>query len=616
MSNVSITQVCTRDCGYCFSRPVLRAGPSRPHMTPALFERALDYLERSGLDLVPLLGGEPTSHPNFAALVGRALSRGFRVLVFSNGEMPGTALRALASAPEGRATVLINATGLVEMPEGRRAAIRATLTALRGRAGLGFTIDSPAFDTAGLLDWVDEFELDRNIRVGLAHPVAGATNRYLRPRQYRAAGRRLSEFAAEAAGRGVALDYDCGFVPCMFPDGECDDEVGLRCGPIPDLLPDGNFVACYPLAPLHSEPLNDGSTQEEVRCNLSARFAAERQVGIFPERSVCEERAANRCAGGCLAAAMLRFRSAPEDSKRPANRPAERWAIPYIDQPAEFWQRLAAEFPSAALEVYFPLPEEVIGSGRPVQVAPRVVRELERLGGEYGIRRATVSNLLLAARIKEALPDFHLTASTLMDIADGYQLGLIDGVCDTVVPATRIMRDLAALRRLRTAFPGRIRLLVNEACLPACPYRTQHFHEMGGRFAEPKSLCEELLEKKPWLRMTGAWVLPQHLHLFDGLYDELKLAGRATLHEPEHYREVLGAYIFRRPLTPNAIGGGPASVLQPMTIDAGFYRRTLECGRQCNKCDACAEYFGAQMEELTHAGRKREPAPLLPILGA
>jgi hypothetical protein len=292
----------------------------------------------------------------------------------------------------------------------------------------------------------------------------------------------------------------------------------------------------------------------------------------------------------------------------------------------EFWEGLREEFGGAIREVYLPLSVDLLGSGRPPQPAayvdeflsrrlfpvnilvnpltlPRpvdeiagvVVAELKRLIHQGGIAGATVTNLQLAVRIREALPGLPLTASTLMDIAQPQQALLLRGVCDTLVPATRVMRDLPALRALRAAFAGPIRLIVNEACLPGCPHRTQHFHEMGAGFADPVSLCQEMLAREPWLRLTGAWVLPQHLHLFDGVADEWKLAGRVTLRSPEKYRQVLRAYVNRTPLTPDAIGGGPASVAEPIEVREDFYARTLHCGRACHTCTLCPDYYATAM---------------------
>lgn len=300
------------------------------------------------------------------------------------------------------------------------------------------------------------------------------------------------------------------------------------------------------------------------------------------------------------------------------------WVLPYIDQPLAFWESVAQDYEGLIREVYFPLPGGRIGSGAPAQpdahllellrhaplpcaalvnpiilprpvgtVAPPVIETLKRLHGDFGLSGATVTDLALATRIRETIPDLSLTASCLMQIARPNQVPLLEGIIDTVVPDTRIVRDLRALTALKEAFPGRIRLMVNESCLPGCPFRVQHFYEMGSGFPRPLSLCAEVLEKHPWLRLTGGWVLPQHLHLYQGTYDELKLAGRVTLRDPKKFRAVLDAYAHRLPMLPRDIGGGPASVLEPIEISESFFASTLACDHQCHRCTLCRDYYVA-----------------------
>lgn len=625
MANLSVTSLCNRDCSYCFARAALEPAG---HMTIEQFEGALDFLERSGVDQARLLGGEPTLHPDFPGLADRVLERGLRLLVFSNGLMPEAALRRLEETPTDRTGVLIN------IDAAQIGAVAGTLRRLGVRATLGLNISQPGFEPGFLLDLIREFGLSRCIRFGLAHPCVAAANRFLHPRYYRAVGQRLVDFARQAEAAGVELDFDCGFVPCMFPPGglealgKAGADVGMRCYPIPDVLPDGSVVSCYPLAALDREPLPREHDAAWLRGRFAARLASSRTLGIFPECADCKLRESSQCAGGCLAAALRRRRQAqftvslPEPAARnPRSAIHDPWFVPYVDQPLAFWERLKAEFGRFICQVYFPLPGDFIGSGRPPQpaehlpgllrsalfahcvlinpitlppvelVAPRVIEMLRQMMGEYGLASATVSSLLLAARIRDALPELKLAASVLMDIARPNQALMLEGICQTLVPASRVVRDRAALAALRAAFPGRIRLIVNEACLPGCPYRVQHFQEMASGLSHPQSLCQELLEQQPWMRLTGAWVLPQHLHLYDGLYDELKLAGRVTLGEEAAYRRVLEAYICRRPLAPHAIGGGPASVLEPMEITEEFFARTLECGQRCHECSRCREYY-------------------------
>jgi hypothetical protein len=303
--------------------------------------------------------------------------------------------------------------------------------------------------------------------------------------------------------------------------------------------------------------------------------------------------------------------------------------IPYIDQAIPFWERVAGQFGPWIKAVYFPLPgANHIGSGRPVQaqghlrdflrfpdirrsvivnpivlphptekVIPGIVEQVRDLFESGCIDEATVSNLHLATALRRALPRLRLTASTLLDIFTPLQMHMIKGIFDSVVASSRIVRDRVALSKLKTAGDCAVRIIVNEGCLPGCPFRTQHFYEMCSGADNPRSLCDELLARTPWLRLTGAWILPQHLHLVEGLYDDVKIAGRVTLADPGMYIKVLAAYVKRTPLMPHEIGGGPASVLEPKEIDASFFENTLTCHKACSTCATCRSYYGASFPE-------------------
>jgi len=96
-------------------------------------------------------------------------------------------------------------------------------------------------------------------------------------------------------------------VPCMFPP-ETGEWSSAGCGPAPDVLPDGAAISCYPLYGLRRERLEDGVDAAELRRRFDAAGGPLRAAGVFRECSDCKLRADGRCEGGCLAAAMLRFR--------------------------------------------------------------------------------------------------------------------------------------------------------------------------------------------------------------------------------------------------------------------------------------------------------------------
>lgn len=284
-------------------------------MTEEKFLSALDFLERSGQTQVRLLGGEPTLHPRIGRFLGHILDRGLSAQVFSNGLMPENVVDYLERSEDGRVSLLINAA-LAGSPAGEAEKQRAVLKRLRGKAMLGVNITSPAADLSTLIDWTLEFGLSPFVRVGLAHPCHGGENRHLLPSQYPAVGERLLEFREKARRRGISLRYDCGFVPCLFSRcgaealKEILTEAQFVCSPIPDILPDGSLIPCYPLGLGFWErriPAAGGAA--EARARFAGRLRPFRGPGIYRECGDCPFRHSGVCPGGCLAASLKRLRS-------------------------------------------------------------------------------------------------------------------------------------------------------------------------------------------------------------------------------------------------------------------------------------------------------------------
>jgi hypothetical protein len=298
------------------------------------------------------------------------------------------------------------------------------------------------------------------------------------------------------------------------------------------------------------------------------------------------------------------------------------WVIPYVDHDLSFWEEIADRFGAHVKAVYFPLPDGIIGYGRgrqpdehleaflqraplpksvllnpvvlprPVEeIAPPVLSALRRLYQDFGVESVTVANPTLARLIREECPEFRIAASVLMGIARPAQVLMVRDWVDAITPDNSLVRDLRGLRRLRDAFSGELRLIVNEACIPGCPYRVQHFYEMGYGDFHPQSLCQRMLDEHPWLRLTGAWILPRHLVYYEGLYDSLKLAGRVTLRDRARYLAVLSAYVHREQILPRDIGGGPASVLEAIDMPDELFEATLHCDKNCHTCSICRDYY-------------------------
>ena len=327
MANLAISAVCNQDCDYCFTVDHLEAGERMGDHTPPAdgrflsvdaFAERLDFLTRSGIREVRLLGGEPTLHPRFTELIERARLAEMGVVVFTNGLMPENAVACLEAIPADQCTVMVNVNQPETMDQRRSHELRRdTIRQLGERALLGFNIYRTDFQMGFLLPLIAESGCKAVVRLGMAQPCLSGRNQYIHPNQYRSIAIGIVRFAREAAKVGVKLDFDCGFVRCMFSPEELDTlqaagtHVGWRCNPILDIDLEGDVIHCYPLSRLARLPLTPEMDAAGLRSAFEEQTRSYRQAGVFKECSTCSFKAAGECSGGCLATTIRRFRHTP-----------------------------------------------------------------------------------------------------------------------------------------------------------------------------------------------------------------------------------------------------------------------------------------------------------------
>lgn len=79
---LELTGKCQLACGHCYAS----SGPDGDHgtMTTADWRAVIDQAAELGVEMIQLIGGEPTLHPDFLELVAHALGAGLQVEVYSN----------------------------------------------------------------------------------------------------------------------------------------------------------------------------------------------------------------------------------------------------------------------------------------------------------------------------------------------------------------------------------------------------------------------------------------------------------------------------------------------------------------------------------------------------
>lgn len=206
MANIEVASICNLSCSFCFAKKHLEDSRAKPadssYITLDDFEKRLDFLDKSMIEQVRLIGGEPTLHPKFPELIHMARSRNKQIVIFSHGLIPKRALHSILDMTSEECVVLINtnASGSTDGPTNREVDQRSKIIMLLGsRAMLGYTIYSKNFEAGHLLTVVRDTGCRKLIRFGLAHPVLNENNRYLHPKEYEFVGRKIVEFAKTAA---------------------------------------------------------------------------------------------------------------------------------------------------------------------------------------------------------------------------------------------------------------------------------------------------------------------------------------------------------------------------------------------------------------------------------
>jgi len=275
------------------------------------FNRRVEFLQDSGQTQIRLIGGEPTLHPQFLKIIDCIISKNLKAIVFSNGNFPESILSHLEIIPPEKLALLINVNAQCSEPNSKSQRLEV-FRSLGNRVTLGFTILNPIFDLSEFYQSINVFDLQRKLRLGLAQPILFGNNRFLSPKLYKTAAESIMINAAKAKKQDIQLEFDCGFVRCMFTEQEWEqlDNFDIvskcHCAPNLDIDLDGQIFHCFSLSQITTS-LNDHNKTNQAYARLSNQRKLFRESGIYPHCSECPERTNGYCSGGCLSITMMRY---------------------------------------------------------------------------------------------------------------------------------------------------------------------------------------------------------------------------------------------------------------------------------------------------------------------
>lgn len=320
MLNLLLTTACNRSCPYCFARERMGRGVGTEVLSMDDLETVADLARADGVRQISLIGGEPTLHPRFTAMLQALLDRGLKIRILTNGCLDGATLESLSRivdrSGESFVTFLVNVNDPEHQPPRESKQQNRFLDRFRGAVTTSFNLYHPHAIPWFLLDVIQRYELDRTLRLGVAHPILGATNQYLSPADFRDTFARLVPFMENACEQGIRCGFDCGFTRCDFDDEALDRlaaagvDLSFCCGVALDIGPGPTCWPCFPLSGFETLSLSRFASLAQAHQTLANLMEARRRVGaratassgwIYDKCESCHHRASGECAGGCLA---------------------------------------------------------------------------------------------------------------------------------------------------------------------------------------------------------------------------------------------------------------------------------------------------------------------------
>ncbi len=296
MANLIITDHCTNDCPFCF------VTPGKKHdLEYEEIESLLPFLSSFNRPSLNILGGEPTSHPQFIEILQLLGASGWQVQIFSNGFLSRRLVHDLKMRLHDRFRFCINRSR-PQLPDELISLYRS----LGYLVQLSTTLYHSDQSLMYLFDEINKFHLCQEYRLGLALPVWPERNNVCIPlQQYRPTADRLFPAVLKGMSMGIYPSFDCGFPLCFFsPDQrECFKEYKVdfvsKCGIIPDITPARHVIPCFPLYRFSHkiEHLDWPSVEHGLKNQLTLWPRAY----LFKDCVECAELASGACCGGCSA---------------------------------------------------------------------------------------------------------------------------------------------------------------------------------------------------------------------------------------------------------------------------------------------------------------------------
>ena len=303
--NIMITTKCNLACGYCFAKNIGIEGD----MSLDNFQKCLAFVSQSKGQVVRLIGGEPTLHPNFSEFLKLIVDSHFAELhIFSNCIMNDEALASIIGVSKTIRILIIGNLNGSEIcgSDGikRYDCVIGQLKQVGIDVTVGMNIYTPNMSFDYFFDIVKRQKI-QNIRLSIAvlpmPSIKKAKNYYQRLIN------KYIDFLSQAYALGCSVENDCNSIPLCYYSSAQQEKVRklypellipTKCAPSIDILPNLDVIRCFACKTLSRINLDDASNASQMLAFFSCAIDRRYDQKVIESCRTCNYK--KTCRPACL----------------------------------------------------------------------------------------------------------------------------------------------------------------------------------------------------------------------------------------------------------------------------------------------------------------------------
>lgn len=310
--NLVLARACSNSCPYCFEATERKEGKQNLISMENILQVA-QWVRKSKLASLSLLGGEPFLHPELSTIVKifRQANPETNLRILSGGIFKKQLLDGLSPQDVGL-VFNINEPRDYNNPKHYAKVLNNVELAIRKgfNVVIGFNVWRPDFDTHFMPDLAKRLGRSKFCWT-VANPIKGHASNVVGQDQYGPLADKCFEMLQYASSLGLETMSDCPLPFCFFNDSQLGwvtqyhprtaSNLGI-CNPIMDITPELEVIRCFALSGMQRVKLTDFRNEWELRewfvKSIDDRLL---QGGCYPKCRDCVHFKKGRCYGGCLA---------------------------------------------------------------------------------------------------------------------------------------------------------------------------------------------------------------------------------------------------------------------------------------------------------------------------